>query len=112
MIRFLGSGLVAAGMMLVPATAAAADYRWLQGGADEVATAAVADDDLDLSRPEDVARLRQRVRQQARAMCRDGGPLRITLYEHRCVREATRAAEVQIANAARREARQLAERGR
>lgn len=111
MIRMLtGSTLLAAAMM--PGAAAAADYRWLQGGEEKVVADVVSHADLDLSRPEHVALLEQRVRRAAERLCTGGlgAPLEIDLEVRRCIRDATRTTRQQVARAARSEARQLATR--
>jgi UrcA family protein len=98
------------GTAMLPSGGSAADYRWLHGGREEVVSAGVAHADLDLSKPEHVKLLRQRVHDAAVRLCaEDGGePLKIVVDVRRCVRAAKRAALPQIAAAKRKEAAQLA----
>jgi UrcA family protein len=107
MSRFWLIGL--AGAALLPAPAAA-DYRWLRGGEEVTASATVSHADLDLTRADHVRLLEARVRRAAVRLCTSDAaqPIKIPLETRRCVRQATRAATVQIAKARSSEARRFA----
>jgi UrcA family protein len=108
MTRYLAVGLFGAALLPAPASA---DCKWLRGG-EEVVSVSVSHADLDLSQPEDVAELEQRVRRAAMQLCTGErtAPVMIRLDASRCIRAATQTSIAQIAKATREEARQLAQR--